>query len=155
MKSSTKKLLIGLIEPLLKTFGSTQSLVEVPALMVRRFVILAVAAVGALLLLIAGLSLLLSGLMEIAAALGATWIVSIVVGSLVAVAGASGLVLSLRREIWTRPVEETRPASPHPLETVLQMAIELLEERRAQRRSEAASGPVHSRNEDDSNWNYN
>lgn len=154
MKSSTKSLLISLIEPLMKTFGSTPSLVEVPALMVRRFVILAVGAVGALILLIAGLSLLLSGLMEIAALMGATWIVSIVAGSLIALAGASGLILSLRRDIWTRPVEGTRPAAPHPLEAVLKLAIDLLEERRSQRRNEEQDfEPASPRDEARSHWN--
>ncbi|MBX3041492.1 MAG: hypothetical protein KF789_12360 [Bdellovibrionaceae bacterium] len=154
MKSSTKHLLIGLLEPLMKTFGSTPSLVEVPALMARRFVILAAVAVGALVLLIAGLSLLLSGLMEIAALMGATWIVSIVAGSLIALAGASGLVLSLRRDIWTRPVEGLKPSAPHPLEAVLRVAIELLEDRRAQRRAEENDiDPESHRSENRPHWN--
>lgn len=132
MKSSTKKALVGLLEPFIRAFGSSRALVQVPALMARRFVLLAIVAVGSLVILFAGLALLLSGLMELSALVGATWIVPTAVGAIIALAGFIGLIMSLRRNAWVQPFESSLPPQgPHPLEVVLLLALEMLEERRS------------------------
>lgn len=166
MKSSTRRLILGLLDPLLRTFGTSNSFVQLPALMVRRFVLLAVFAVGSLVVLFVGLSLLLSGLLELSAYLGATWIFSLAVGSLVAILGAVGLSLSLRQHAWTRPIEDTRASQgPHPLEAVLTIALEMLEERKAQklaqeeaeRAAEESLGrrPLHREAPSEAPWTVN
>ena len=138
MKSSTKRVLVGLLEPVIRAFGTSRSLVQVPALMARRFVMLAIIAVGSLVFMFAGLALLLSGLMELSAVLGATWIVPTAVGTIIALGGLIGLTMSLRRDSWVQPLEQSLPPQgPHPLEMALLLAIEMIEERRSKRPPES------------------
>ncbi|MBX3034053.1 MAG: hypothetical protein KF865_09015 [Bdellovibrionaceae bacterium] len=130
--------IVSLVGGVVGGYGAQKAIVQWPALAIRRMLILTVAAVGSLVLLLMGASLLLSGLAELSAFYEAPWVFSIAVGAVIGIGGAFGLGMAFRKNAWTKTHPQStvtpRVSSQNPvLDAFILLVSDYLEERRARR----------------------
>lgn len=113
---------------LLAGAGAKKAL-QIPTLAIRRMLVLAIGAIASLVVLLSGLSMLISGLAQLSALYQEPWIFSLIAGGVIGMVGIVGLNLALRRESWVQPIPEA-PTQHNPLtDALMRVAIELIEQK--------------------------
>lgn len=140
---------------LLAGAGAKKAL-QIPTLAIRRMLVLAIGAVASLVVLLSGLSMLISGLGQLSALYQEPWIFSLIAGGIIGLFGIVGLNLALRRESWVQPIPEP-PTQHHPLvDVLLRLAVDALEQKLGPKRpQDPVSHPTHHAHHPESSQNPN